>query len=137
MSTRVHVVGAVIVDDGRVLCAQRGPGSDLAGLWEFPGGKVEDGESLPAALQREIEEELGCSVAVGTEVTTTTHMYPAVAVTLTTFYCTLTAGTPRPHEHAAIRWLRPAELHELEWAPADLPAVALVASTVASPGHHA
>ncbi|MDO7867632.1 (deoxy)nucleoside triphosphate pyrophosphohydrolase [Nocardioides jiangxiensis] len=130
----VAVVGAVIVRDGLVLCARRGPGSQ-AGLWEFPGGKVEAGESPTEALAREVREELGCAVTVGDEVTTTTHAYEAVTVTLTTYWCSLAATPdathatvlePIPHEHAELAWLAPAELDRLAWAPADIPAVELV-----------
>jgi 8-oxo-dGTP diphosphatase len=120
------VVGAVIVHDGLVLSAQRGPHGALAGLWEFPGGKVESEETAPDALEREITEELGCVVEVGDEVTTTSHVYDFGVVTLTTFWCRLVEGTPEPTEHARIRWLAPTELDTLAWAPADLPAVALV-----------
>ncbi len=71
MARQIDVVGAVIVNDGLVLCAQRGPHGTLAGLWEFPGGKIEPDETARDALEREIAEELGCDVEVGNEVTTT------------------------------------------------------------------
>jgi 8-oxo-dGTP diphosphatase len=119
---RIAVVGAVIVRDGTILCAQRGPGS-LAGMWEFPGGKVEPGEAPQSALQREIDEELLCEVAVGAHVATTTHEYDFGLVTLTTYYCDLLSGEPVLTEHAEVRWLAPADLSSLEWAPADMPAV--------------
>lgn len=123
MKKQINVVGAVIVADGRVLCAQRGPAGSLAGMWEFPGGKIELGESPREALQREIDEELLCQVSVGEEVVATTHEYEFGVVTLTTFYCALVEGTPELTEHAAVKWLEPADLLNLEWAPADLPAV--------------
>ena len=119
----IRVVGAVIVDRGLVLCAQRGPNGNLAGLWEFPGGKVEAEESPESALEREICEELNCVVRVGPEITTTSYEYAFGKVTLTTFYCSLVEGTPRTSEHAAIAWLTPRDLQTLEWAPADIPAV--------------
>lgn len=131
MARRIHVVGAVIVEDGLVLCAQRGPSGAQAGLWEFPGGKIEPGESPRAALLREIAEELDCTVEVGDEVTTTSHEYDAGVVVLTTYYCRLVSGTPRPTEHATITWLPPDELDTLEWAPADVPAVATVRAALA------
>jgi len=118
-----QVVGAVIAKDGLVLCAQRGPNGSLPGLWEFPGGKIERGESKQTALRREIAEELGCSIEIDLEVATTTHEYEFGVVTLTTFYCRLISGTPHPLEHSSIKWLRPADLHTISWAPADLPAV--------------
>lgn len=123
----IEVVGAVIVRDGRVLCARRGPGGATGGLWEFPGGKIEPGEAPEAALAREIHEELGCHVRVGEPVTTTRHEYDALVVVLSTYWCELVDGVPAPTEHEELVWLAPAELDGLEWAPADLPAVALVA----------
>lgn len=101
-------------------------------MWEFPGGKIEPGESPKEALRREIDEELGCVVRVGERVETTSHEYDFGIVTLTTFYCELVSGTPTLSEHAAVRWLPPAELGELEWAPADVPAVAKIQGDSAS-----
>ena len=126
MTRQIRVVWPVILNDGLVLCAQRGPQGSLPGLWEFPGGKIEQGESPEAALEREIREELECTVEVGSEITTTTHEYDFGDVTLTTFYCGLLAGTPTLTEHVAITWLRPDELDTIPWAPADIPAVALI-----------
>lgn len=124
----VKVVGAVIVRDGLVLCAQRGLQSLLPGLWEFPGGKIEPGESARQAVEREIREELDCEVEVGDELTTTTHAYDFGDVTLTTFWCVLRSGAPRVTEHSEVRWLKPTELDAIEWAPADIPAVRAIVS---------
>ena len=122
----VHVVGAVITRDGAVLCARRGPGPQQ-GLWEFPGGKIEPGETPEQALAREIVEELGCTITVGAQVTTTTHAYDAVTVTLTTFHATIVDDRePHPHEHSELRWVPAYELPTLDWAPADIPAVDLL-----------
>ena len=123
LARQIHVVGAVIIKDGLVLCAQRGAMGVLPGLWEFPGGKIEPGETPRVALQREIAEELRCTVEVGEEATTTTYEYEFGVVTLTTFYCRLVAGSPQLTEHATIKWLAPAELEMIDWAPADIPAV--------------
>lgn len=123
---QINVVGAVINQDGRILCAQRGPSGSLGGMWEFPGGKIENGESPRDALIREIDEELHCEIAVGEKVTTTRHEYDFGVVTLTTFWCALVAGTPKLTEHAEVRWLSPGELDQLEWAPADVPAVEII-----------
>ena len=126
MAKQIHVVGAAIGMDGRIMCAQRGHSGYLPGLWEFPGGKIEPGETKESALQREITEELRCTIEVGGEVTTTTHEYEFGEVTLTTFYCLLVAGTPTLTEHVAIKWLLPSELDTIPWAPADIPAVDLI-----------
>lgn len=126
MKKQINVVGAVIRRDGKILCAQRGLGGSLPGMWEFPGGKIETGETPREALQREIVEELQCQVSVGELVTTTSHDYDFGLVILTTFYCELVEGTPILSEHEAVSWLLPSELHTLVWAPADVPAVELV-----------
>lgn len=124
MKKQINVVGAVIVRDGEVLCAQRGPGGALAGMWEFPGGKIEAAETPREALRREIVEELECQVTTGEQVAATTYEYDFGVVTLTTFYCELVdAATPTLTEHAEVRWLKPETLHQLDWAPADIPAV--------------
>ncbi len=125
---QINVVGAVIERDGLILCAQRGPGGSLGGMWEFPGGKIENGESPRDALIREIDEELHCEIAVGDEVTTTRYEYDFGVVTLTTFWCELVSGTPTLTEHAEVRWLTRAELDQLDWAPADVPAVEIIRS---------
>ena len=133
MKKHINVVGAVIRRNGAILCAQRGPGGSLAGMWEFPGGKIEPGETPKEALEREIVEELECRVTVGEMVTTTTHEYDFGVVSLTTFYCELVDGIPALTEHAAVVWLDPSELHTLQWAPADVPAVALIEAADARP----
>lgn len=126
MSKQIRVVGAVISRDGQILCAQRGPGGALPGLWEFPGGKIEPNEEPHVALAREIDEELGCEILVGAEVTTTSHQYDFGVVELTTFYCVLAEGEPQKTEHAELKWVDPTDLEQLDWAPADMPAVSLV-----------
>lgn len=131
MKRNIAVVGAVIVRDGEVLCAQRGPDGTLPGLWEFPGGKIESNETPREALVREINEELLCEVVVGDEVATTTYEYEFAIITLTTFYCDLIAGDPQLTEHAEVRWLRPTDLHALPWAPADVPAVEAIQARLA------
>ncbi|ACZ32080.1 NUDIX hydrolase [Xylanimonas cellulosilytica DSM 15894] len=129
---QINVVGAVVIDQGLILCAQRGPQGSLAGMWEFPGGKIEPGESPREALKREINEELRCVVEVGERVETTSHEYDFGVVTLTTHYCELVSGTPTLTEHSDVRWLPPAELDTLRWAPADIPAVEKIQADLAS-----
>ena len=124
----INVVGATIVTNGTVLCAQRGPGKSLAGYWEFPGGKIEPHETARQALHREIEEELLCEVEVAEEVCTSEYAYDFGTVRLTTFVCHLIAGTPHLTEHTDIRWLNPADMPTLNWAPVDREAVAIIAS---------
>lgn len=132
MKKQINVVGAVIVRDGLILCAQRGPDGSLPGMWEFPGGKIEPGETPGDALTREIAEELECEVSVGELITTTSHEYDFGVVELTTFYCELRSETPVLTEHAAVSWLPPTELGSLDWAPADIPAVELIEKAASS-----
>ena len=124
----IRVVGAAIMRDGTVLCAQRGSTKSLAGYWEFPGGKIEVHETPQQALQREIEEELRCEITVGHELCTTRYAYDFGTIELTTFLCHLTEGEPHLTEHREVRWLSPDHLHELDWAPADREAVRLLES---------
>lgn len=126
MSKTIDVVGAVILRNGKVLAVQRGPRQSLPGLWEFPGGKLEDDESPEEALQRELREELRCTAAVGEFITTTSFEYPFGTVVLSTYFCELLEGHPQLTEHAQLRWMDPSDLRDLEWAPADLPAVDII-----------
>lgn len=123
MKKNIYVVGAVIVEDGKILCAQRGPSKSLPLLWEFPGGKIEEEESPQEALKREIDEEMECKVDIGEQVEHTVYEYDFGIVHLTTFFCSLREGRPSLTEHVAMKWLQPHELHSLEWAPADIPAI--------------
>lgn len=128
---RINVVGAVLLREGKILAAQRGEDMALAGMWEFPGGKIEAGESPEQALRRELEEELHIEAEIGEWVGTTEHTYDFGIVVLTTYYATLTGGEPELTEHSEIRWCTQAELKELEWAPADIPAVEKIVGQLA------
>ncbi|GIH69246.1 (deoxy)nucleoside triphosphate pyrophosphohydrolase [Sphaerimonospora thailandensis] len=124
-STRKLVVGAAIVRDGRLLAAQRAAPPELRGGWEFPGGKVDPGESEHEALVRECAEELGIEILVGGRVGGDWPL-PGGHV-MRVWLAAIAAGVPYPREHLALRWLEPRELYEVAWIPADLPIVAAVA----------
>ncbi len=117
----IHVACALIERDGLVLAAQRGAGMTLPLKWEFPGGKLEAGESPEECLRRELVEEMGVAVVVGHALPLLTHRYDTFTVTLYPFICTLKSEQITLHEHAAIVWLPPDRLHTLDWLEADLP----------------
>jgi len=121
----IPVVCAVIARDGRLLLAQRPAHKHLPLKWEFPGGKVEPGEQPEAALVREILEELGCALEIDRALLRFVHHYGPVAIEMRPFVGRLAAGSPepQPHEHVAVAWARPDELHEYDLAAADLPVV--------------
>ena len=124
-----EVVGVAVLRDGRVLAARRSAPPALAGLWEFPGGKVEPGEEPHATAVREIAEELRCTIEVtgwldgGVEVNTAD---PSSEFVLRVAIARLVDADPVPTEHDAVRWLRADELAEVGWAEADLPFLAEV-----------
>lgn len=121
---QINVVGAIITEEGKILCAQRGREKSLPNLWEFPGGKIEQGETPQEALIRELEEELLIEVEVKSEqFENTSYEYNFGMVNLTTYICILKSGTPKLTEHIEVRWLKPEELNSVKWAPADVPAV--------------
>jgi 8-oxo-dGTP diphosphatase len=109
--------------EGRVLVAQRPAHKHLGGLWEFPGGKVEPGETPAVALRREIGEELGCEIDLGAELAAVRHEYDEVTIELRPFVARLVAGAaaPESREHEALRWVTAAELAELPMPEADGP----------------
>lgn len=119
------VVAAAIISAGRVLVAQRAAPAELAGRWEFPGGKVEPGEQPAAALRRECLEELGLDVVVGARLGPSVHLDRGA--TLVLFACT-TGGEPVAREHRALRWCRADELDDIEWLGSNRPLLASVAA---------
>lgn len=129
MSNPIRVVGAVFHDGERFLACRKRPGKPLEGHWEFPGGKIEPGESPEQALAREIREELNLIAEVGQKVTTTTYEYDFATIELTTFYCTLVDGDLRLTDHDDTKWVTSTEAAHLTWAPADIPAVEAIASS--------
>ncbi len=130
------VVGAAIVRDGRLLAARRSAPPELAGGWELPGGKVEPDESEPEALARECREELGVEVAPGARVPGEWVLRPGLV--LRVYLAELVAGEPAPLEdHDELRWLDAGELLDVDWLPADLPAVLAVCEAAdLGPGEH-
>jgi 8-oxo-dGTP diphosphatase len=122
----VPVVCAIIFREGRVLLAQRPEGKHLARCWEFPGGKIESAESPEAALHRELDEELGCTVEVLATLPACEHDYGRAIIVLQPFVCQLTATSPEPEarEHAALQWVAVADCDGWDLAPADIPVLA-------------
>jgi len=118
----IDVVCGVIEDrNGRFLVCLRPEGKHLGGLWEFPGGKVDSGESPETALIRELKEELGIEVAVGKALDPVIWTYERARIRLLPFRCSITKGFPQALEHEQIRWCAPEEFDQLTWADADLP----------------
>jgi|GEM_PF-283587 len=116
----IPVVGAVIVNENlEILCALKPEGTPRGGFWEFPGGKVESGESHQECLKREIQEELDCGIEVLHQVTEIDYSYEDVRILLSTYFAILQRGVPKPNEHQAILWKSLDALQSLPWAPAD------------------
>ena len=129
MGKLVLVAACALIDpDGRVLIAQRPPGKVMAGLWEFPGGKIEPGERPEEALIRELSEELGVTVqeACLAPFTFASHAYPDCQLLMPLYVCRRWQGTPSAHEHTAIKWVRPKDLPSWPMPPADLPLIPML-----------
>lgn len=130
----VVVVGAAIVDHGRLLVAKRARPPELAGWWELPGGKVDPGESDEAALVRECREELAVDVCLTRRLDGEWHIPPSGV--LRVWAAAIASGTPQVLEHADLRWLGPGELCEVPWLRADLPLVPYLRALLrADPSH--
>lgn len=121
MSELLHVTCALIEKDRKVLVAQRPPNKALGGKWEFPGGKIESGETSEACLIREINEELGCEIRICSNLTPVTHDYSKFSIRLIPFICSVVSGTPKALEHDAIQWCEFPELLKIDLADADVP----------------
>lgn len=117
------VVAAVIVHQGLVLCAKRPPNNVLGDLWEFPGGKVEAGETLEEALHREIKEELGISIRIQESLMSLVHQYDTHEVQVHTYLCAWIDGDLTLHVHSQSKWLSVSELETLDWVAADDPII--------------
>jgi 8-oxo-dGTP diphosphatase len=123
----VLVVAAALIDsEGRVLIAQRPEGKNMAGLWEFPGGKVDEGEVPEFALMRELEEELGIETrpTCYTPVSFASHTYDDFHLLMPLYACRNWKGDITAHEHQALAWVRPVDMNEYDMPPADIPLVA-------------
>jgi 8-oxo-dGTP diphosphatase len=123
------VVAVALVDaDGRVLLAQRPPGKPMAGLWEFPGGKVQDGEAPEAALIRELKEELGIDVteACLAPLTFASHRYERFHLLMPLYVCRRWQGIVAAREAQTLAWVRPAKLDQYAMPPADKPLIAML-----------
>ena len=122
----VLVVAVALVDrDGRVLLARRPPGKPMAGLWEFPGGKIRDGESPEAALVRELAEELGLDTAESclSPLTFASHRYADFHLLMPLYVCRVWKGTPRAREGQVLKWVAPERLKDYPMPPADAPLI--------------
>ena len=115
----VKVVAAIIAQEGKIFATQRGYGEFKDG-WEFPGGKIEEGETPQQALVREIQEELDTEVEVGDLLGTVEYDYPTFHLSMQCFLCRIKAGSLNLKEHEAARWLAEDELDSVDWLPADI-----------------
>lgn len=129
MSQVILVSAVALIDvDGRVLLAQRPQGKSMAGLWEFPGGKVEAGETPEAALIRELQEELGIDTwqSCLAPLTFASHSYEDFHLLMPVFACRKWQGTPVPKEGQVIKWVRPENLRDYDMPPADIPLIPIL-----------
>ena len=127
------VVGVALVHAGRVLAARRSYPADTAGRWEFPGGKVDDGETPEQAVVREIAEELGCSVVVTGWLDPEVEIRPGLVLRVATAALVDGEPIPRDGEHDAVRWLRPDEVPGIDWLEADRPFTDVLGRSLGGP----
>lgn len=114
----IEVVAAIIYKNGAYFATQRGYG-EFEGMWEFPGGKIESGETQEVALKREIQEELGVDIIVEKFLRTTDYEYPSFHLTMHCYLCSIISGEIELREHKSARWLTAQTLDSVEWLPAD------------------
>ncbi|MDO4672615.1 MAG: (deoxy)nucleoside triphosphate pyrophosphohydrolase [Porphyromonadaceae bacterium] len=121
----IEVVAAVIYNNGTYLATQKGDGP-FRGQWEFPGGKIEIGETKQEALIREIKEELSLTIEVEKWICTTEYDYPTFHITMHSYLCKMIEGKPILNEHQALKWLPAKDLNNLKWLPADIKTVQML-----------
>lgn len=119
----IRVTAAILERDEKILIAQRKKGDRLEGKWEFPGGKIEEGESPENCLQRELEEELGIEVEVGEFVCESKYEYPHISICLLAYQTFYLSGEIQLNDHAAVKWVTLKEMQDYDFAPADIPIV--------------
>ena len=122
----INVVAAIIIQDGKLFATQRGYG-EWKDWWEFPGGKIESGETQKDALKREIREELATEINVGKLLTTVEYDYPQFHLTMHCYLCSIVCGRLSLLEHEDARWLAKEHLYSVKWLPADSELVPLIA----------
>ena len=122
---QIEVVAAIIHHDGAYFATQRGYG-EFEGMWEFPGGKIEPGESREDALKREIQEELGVDITIGELLCTTEYDYPTFHLTMHCYLCSVASGEIELREHKSAQWLTAETLDTVEWLPADREIIAML-----------
>ena len=116
---QIEVVAAILHCEGTYFATQRGYG-EFEGMWEFPGGKIEPGESRELALKREIQEELGIDITIDKFMCTTDYDYPSFHLTMHCYLCSIASGEIELREHKSARWLSAEQLDSVEWLPADI-----------------
>ena len=126
------VTAAVIERDGKILIARRKAGDSQAGKWEFPGGKLEPGETPEACLKRELQEELGIETEVGEFFCSSRFVYPHIAVELIVYRTSYVSGEVALHDHDRVKWVSPMALNEIEFSEADRPVVRRLKEEAAS-----
>lgn len=119
----IPVTAAIIQKDKKILIARRASHKHLGGLWEFPGGKIEDHETAEVCLKRELQEELGIVVEVGDFFMENQHRYGEKVIVLKAFFCKLINGAPTLKDHDKIAWVSKSEFASYDFAPADIPII--------------
>ena len=135
MKTVLVAAVALIDPDGRVLLAQRPEGKSMAGMWEFPGGKQEEGETITTCIARELQEELGIAVTVGDELITVDHAYSHKKLRFVVHLCTWESGEPQPLASQQVRWVRPDDLKNYAFPAANTKIIAALLGRLASSAH--